>query len=323
MVSILIAAYQAEKFLGKALQSLAVQTYGEFEAIIVDDGSTDRTASIAKDFADRDSRFRLIQLNENGGQAKARNVALEQSRGELICFLDADDWLADDALEKAVTTFANHPNTDSVLFSVVMEYPDHSEPFAMPPFDAISGKEAFRLSLSWTIHGVYMTRADIHRNHPYDTTARTYSDDNTTRIHYILSREVRTCEGIYHYRQHDASATHQVSVSRLDHLRANESMKEQMERLGVEKSIIDDYEHQRWMTLIDCCRFLCVNKKNLSQSDRKRGVGLIKQYWQTIDHQKIKRPHRWKFGYAPMPTFGLFWMQERAYFFLRKCVGRA
>jgi len=316
-VSVIMAAFQAEQFVGKALQSLKEQTYSDFEAIIVDDCSTDGTPEIAQKFVDEDERFRLIRLTENGGQAKARNVALAECVGDFICFLDADDWLSADALEKAVETFAEYPRTDSVLFSVIMEYADHTEPFPMPDFDVLSGKEAFRLSLSWAIHGVYMTRAEIHKPHPYDTSARTYSDDNTTRIHYLLSREVRRCAGVYHYLQHEASATHKVSLSRFDYLRANESMLRQMAELGVEQSILDDFEHQRWMTLIDCCWFLYQNRRKFSRDEIEWAEEKIREYWLKIDHTKVKRPHRWKLGYIPLSRFAFFKKEEYLYFFLK------
>lgn len=93
-VSVLVPAYNGEAFLGEALGSLAAQSLGDFEAIVVDDGSTDATADVAAEFAARDSRFRLIR-QDNAGTQPARNAALAAARGRWVGLLDQDDvWLA-------------------------------------------------------------------------------------------------------------------------------------------------------------------------------------------------------------------------------------
>lgn len=235
-VSILVAVYNAEKYLQTCLDSLLAQTHHDIEVICIDDCSADSSLSILRTYAKRDARIRVFSLDENKGQAHARNVGLAQSTGDYVCMLDADDWFSDDAIQQAVSVFKNNEATDAVLFDVMMEYDGRQEAYAMPDFKALTGPEAFRMSLSWTIHGLYMVRASIHRKWPYDETCRLYSDDNTTRIHYLASREVRRCRGIYHYRQHPASATHAVSVKRFDYLKAAESMKRQLEQMGVSET---------------------------------------------------------------------------------------
>ena len=94
LVSIIIPAFNAAPVLVEALESARVQTFQNFEAIIVDDGSTDDTAEIARRFCAGDSRFRLLR-QANAGLPAARNTALGQANGKWIAFLDADDaWLA-------------------------------------------------------------------------------------------------------------------------------------------------------------------------------------------------------------------------------------
>lgn len=92
-VSVLIAAYNGEAFIVEALASLAAQTCRDFEAIVVDDGSTDRTASLVEDFVKTDKRFRLLRQANAGTQA-ARNTALAAASGTWAALLDQDDvWL--------------------------------------------------------------------------------------------------------------------------------------------------------------------------------------------------------------------------------------
>lgn len=89
-ISVVVPAYNAQATLSEALKSVANQTFGDFECIVVDDGSTDETVSIAEDFVKQDSRFRLIRKSREGVSA-ARNTALLHASGRYIAFLDADD----------------------------------------------------------------------------------------------------------------------------------------------------------------------------------------------------------------------------------------
>lgn len=91
-VSILIAAYNASAHIRRALDSCENQSFADFEVIIIDDGSTDDTLSIANEYALRDDRF-VVFSQENTGQGAARNRAIEMARGTYIAILDADDEL--------------------------------------------------------------------------------------------------------------------------------------------------------------------------------------------------------------------------------------
>lgn len=320
-VSVLVAVYNAETFLPQCLDSLEAQTLRDIQVVCVDDASTDGSLSILRERAAADPRFEVISLTENQGQAHARNVGLSRAKGDFICMLDADDWFAPDALERAVE--ACDEQTDCVLFRVVMAYDDgREEPYPMDPFDVLSGHQAFHLSLSWRIHGLYLVRASIHRQHPYDESCRLYSDDNTTRIHYISSRQVRSCEGCYYYRQHAASATHRSSVRRFDYLRANESMRFQMLQAGVGEEMLAEYENYRWLNLIDVCMFYHVHGDELSQEERRYGLKEIRRVWAAIDRSLLNKKTIAKFGYRPCRSFRLFCLQEWLYFTLRGLLGR-
>lgn len=321
-VSVLIAIYNAEPYLAKCLDSLTKQTLGDIQIICIDDGSTDGSPHIMDMYAKQDDRIRTIRLNENHGQAHARNVGLAIADGEFVCMLDADDWFSPDALERAVETFRNHERTDAVLFDVIMEYEGHSERYEMPTFEAISGEEAFKLSLTWSIHGLYMVRAEIHKKIPYDETCKLYSDDNTTRLHYMAAHEVRRCLGQYHYRQHSMSSTHKVSSRRFECIRANESMRRQMEQLGVCRELMDLYENSRWLNMVDTYMFYHCHGHKLTQEERSYGNKEIKRAWYTIDKKALKPTLASKFGYRPMPTWTLFRLQEWAYFTIRSLIGK-
>lgn len=102
LISVVVPVYNASEFLSDALESLRSQSYSNFEAILVNDGSTDDSEEICRKYCNTDSRFRLI-THKNKGVSEARNVGIDNSRGEWISFLDADDCLFSDTLEVLVT----------------------------------------------------------------------------------------------------------------------------------------------------------------------------------------------------------------------------
>ncbi|TPG44663.1 glycosyltransferase family 2 protein [Flavobacterium pectinovorum] len=102
LVSIIIPTYNTEKFIGLTLQSVQNQSYQNWEMILVDDASTDKTVKIINDFAEKDNRIKLFQLAKNSGNGVARNVALEKATGKYIAYLDADDLWFPMKLEKQI-----------------------------------------------------------------------------------------------------------------------------------------------------------------------------------------------------------------------------
>lgn len=102
LVSIITAAYDAEDFVAETIASVQAQTRGEWEMLVADDASSDRTAAIVAAAAAKDPRIRLIRLNRNSGVARARNVALAAAQGRFVAFLDSDDLWLPQKLERQV-----------------------------------------------------------------------------------------------------------------------------------------------------------------------------------------------------------------------------
>lgn len=100
-VSVIIPVYQAEQYLAETLESILGQSYGDFEVIIVDDGSRDRSCEIYGAYAQKDARVRIVK-QENAGPSAARNNGIANARGEYIAFLDSDDVMNPDALQAMV-----------------------------------------------------------------------------------------------------------------------------------------------------------------------------------------------------------------------------
>jgi hypothetical protein len=108
LVSVVVPSWNAEKTLAQTLQSATSQTHGRLEILIIDDGSTDATATIAERFCASDERARLIRKS-NGGQSSARNRGIDEARGAWIAPLDADDLWHPEKIERQLQTFADAP----------------------------------------------------------------------------------------------------------------------------------------------------------------------------------------------------------------------
>jgi len=293
-VTILTAVYNSASYLRKCLDSLLRQTYDNLQIICIDDASTDGSLTILQEYAARDKRIRLIRMPENGGQAKARNAGLAVAEGEYTCFVDSDDWLADDAIARVVSVFQQDSETDCVLFETVLYDQDTQTetPYPMPSFKTLTGEEAFRQSLDWRIHGVYMVRTSLHRRFPYDDTARAYSDDNTTRLHYLYSRRLGYAPGKYYYRQHNQSVTHRPTMLRYEYLKAGESMKQKLLQIGVSDRVLSDYENVRWLVLVDAYYFYFTYRNTFSKEENRRGLGEIRRVWQSIETARISPKYK-------------------------------
>lgn len=119
LISIIVPCYNQAQYLDECLQSVLEQTYQNWECIIVNDGSTDNTEKIAKIWTQKDSRFRYI-YKQNGGLSSARNFGLKNSSGEWIQFLDSDDIILSEKLEKSLK-YANHGNIIITNFSILID----------------------------------------------------------------------------------------------------------------------------------------------------------------------------------------------------------
>lgn len=112
-ISIIVPAYNAEKSLQRCLESIAGQSFREFEVLIIDDGSQDSTGQIADGYARRDERF-VVFHKQNGGVAAARQDGIERTRGEFTLFVDSDDYITPDALLELIQS-AHENDADLVI----------------------------------------------------------------------------------------------------------------------------------------------------------------------------------------------------------------
>ena len=174
MISVVIPLYNKEASIAQSLRSVLSQSHDDFEVVVVDDGSTDRSVSIVESV--HDSRVRLFR-QENGGPSKARNTGVNNAIGEWIMFLDADDELLPGAIGYFAQKIKAHPKVDMFLGEVLVnngkaecllcEYPDG---LVRNPFKAYVFRQLHQCS------GTTVYRKSIVKKYPFDERVRRYED---------------------------------------------------------------------------------------------------------------------------------------------------
>ena len=110
-ISFIIPVYNVEEYLGQCLDSVLAQSYEDFEAICIDDGSTDSSLNILKKYEKKDKRIKIIS-QKNQGVSVARNAGLDAARGEYISFVDSDDAIDAEFIKTMLTALEENPQAD-------------------------------------------------------------------------------------------------------------------------------------------------------------------------------------------------------------------
>lgn len=166
MVSVIMPAYNCEKYIQKAIDSVIAQTYSDWELLIIDDCSKDGTAAIATKAAENDDRIKVISQPHNGGVSKARNRGIEEAEGTWVALLDSDDYWTEDKLEKQLAC-ANRENADIVFcsYGFVDEVGSEYGSFIVPKqtdFDATLSKSVISCSTCFI-------RAELFKANPFSS----------------------------------------------------------------------------------------------------------------------------------------------------------
>lgn len=160
LISVIIPVYGVEKYIAQCLESIINQTYKNLEIIIINDGTKDRSAEIAKEYAAKDSRIKVYDF-ENGGLSVARNRGLEIATGDYISYIDSDDWL-DTKMYETLLDAAMKNDADMVKCGVIETNNDKEDEIAFSSTKIITNEkhEAFENyfnGMLWTLawNGLY------------------------------------------------------------------------------------------------------------------------------------------------------------------------
>lgn len=143
-VSVIVPIYNVEAYLEACLSSIAAQTCGDFEVLLVDDGTKDGCPAIMERWAAADPRFHILR-KENGGLSSARNAGMEAAQGEFLLFVDADDWIAPGLVGDALAA-ARESGAEQVHFNYCRAFEDRIEGAYLPLRDEVIDLDALGLA---------------------------------------------------------------------------------------------------------------------------------------------------------------------------------
>lgn len=215
-ISIIVPIYNQEKYLAQCVESLFSQTLKDIEIILVDDGSTDKSAKLCDDLKRKDSRICVIH-KENGGLSDARNAGIKVAKGGYIAFLDSDDYVRCDMYEKLYKE-AQKSNADVVICDCQTVDDDGNE-LSMPSMilgrNCYSGAEVLQSKLDGTMAGQWLLVVawnKLYRKNVFETVRfpkGKYHEDEFV-FHDIIKEDYKVAfvtEKLYFYRQHMGTIT--------------------------------------------------------------------------------------------------------------------
>ncbi|MBP5334273.1 MAG: glycosyltransferase family 2 protein [Bacteroidales bacterium] len=236
-VSVIVPVFNAEAFLDKCLESLAGQTLEDIEVICVDDHSTDISLAILKERAVQDSRFKVIPLDCNQGPSKARNAALDAALGEFVAFVDSDDFVSPDFLEKLYGAAVSQ-NADVAKGTLLNYDPVKGASYQREIFNLNyrirEHKAWFFMTYTSAIYRTGMLRAGGIR---FDERLRFFEDPHfsiTAAFHY--NKVVLVDDAVYYYTDNPHSVTHASNDTRpiRDLIAGANDLLDKMDALGIE-----------------------------------------------------------------------------------------
>lgn len=245
-VSLIIPTYNCEKYIDDFMKSVINQTYSNVEIIIVNDGSTDRTENICRDYAKTDERIKIIS-KKNGGQASARNRALDICTGEYIAFADSDDILADDYIDTMVG-LALENDADLVQGGYIKfwkEYSVSEDGMGVEKYNTSEALKEFCLQKKfvpapWGKLIKRQTWGEVR--FPEDMGYEDYAI-----MYKVIGRAVNivySSKQIYFYRIHNESTQHSIySDKKKDRLKIADEL---MEYIGADFPMIYQYAENRY-----------------------------------------------------------------------------
>ena len=220
-VSVILTSFNRARYLGEAIESILAQGFGDYELILVDDGSEDDSVEIIQAYEEKDSRIRSKILGRNFGTHRARNQGSDIARGEYVAYMDDDDVSLPTRLQKQVDFLDKNPEVGAVGVRVQRKNYDLTTDLALrkcPADHALIAFNIFNGSVLHILSGTMMIRRELlKRVGGWDEAVRRDNEHGlmTSLLFYTKCRFANLAETLYIQRMHD-SHTSNVAISRDD-----------------------------------------------------------------------------------------------------------
>lgn len=245
-ISFIVPVYNVEKYIVKCLESIQKQTMTDFECLVIDDGSPDSSIALAKDFVRNDKRFRFYQ-KENGGLSDARNFGKDLAKGDYLCFVDSDDYIAPTLAEKTIASALKY-NSDIVAFDLLYVYPNGHKSLSIGGDKEITTYKENKKLVTWNCSAnnkIY--RASFLRD-KYFIKGMWYEDLAIVPIWLSLAKSVSyvACP-LYYYVQHPSSISYQEDWRLFD---IYKSLKNIQVNLSLDNDILANFIIENGLCLV-------------------------------------------------------------------------
>ena len=226
LVSVIVPIYNVEKYLNKCVDSIVNQTYKNLEIVLVDDGSTDDSGKICDEYAGKDSRIKVVH-KENGGLSDARNNGIDISNGRYLAFIDSDDWIEPNMIEKMYSNaIENNADISVCQYEIVHSREavinnNHGRIFVYEGTDIVLAMYKYAMFASHACNKIYGKELFNGIRYPV---GKLYEDQYTTyKLLWKAKRLVCTEEKYYYYYMRNGSIVNgRFDEKKLDVLYATE-----------------------------------------------------------------------------------------------------
>lgn len=256
-ISVIVPVYNAEKYLHRCVDSILAQTFTDFELLLINDGSKDSSGVICDEYAAKDSRV-LVFHKENGGVSSARNMGLDNAKGEWISFVDSDDWVEVSMLGEVYAN-AQANNSDMVFTDIKYCYPDHTSVYEAfrwqgePRVCLVEYLKKSRCVPAWALIRNSLIQDNKFR---FPENITIYEDFHLlVRLIYVSRIITQAKKTLYNYRMQDYSIVHTTGAKRIlkDQIWAYNSILNWFKECGVYEKYAPSLYGR---ILYDCQRFV-------------------------------------------------------------------
>lgn len=308
LISVIVPIYNVEKYLARCVDSIVNQTYKNLEIILVDDGSPDLCPQMCDDYAEKESRIKVVH-KKNGGLSDARNAGMAVATGKYISFIDSDDYVSDDFFE-CLLDVMNKENSDIVECSVVKFYEDNrfdefSDDLSVKTYDTQDAMSALIAENPFHQH-VWnkLYKIELVKDIPYAVGKLNEDEFWTYQVFGRANKVARLNKTMYYYFQRNSSIMGVgYNIRRLDALEGKANRQKYIE------NNFPDLSTQAKIDLYGSCMFAYQSVlKFMSGADKKKALELIRKYRKmynlSFDEIKLADKSARKYFYLAKCNFG-------------------
>ena len=296
-VSIIVPVYNVEKYIERCIASLVSQTYKDLEIIFVDDGTEDNAGKICDEYALKDNRI-IVYHNENLGVAYSRNFGIDKATGEAVMFVDSDDHIEPETVEKMV---AGMKDTNADMVTLNRYYIDAGKSVSVVEsiykglYEGEKVKELIRKKFSKNPHEIFFTgtwgklyKASIlkEKNIRF-ANGVALGEDSIFVLNYMFNCNSVFCSDYigYHYVKYDGSVTSSKNIDVISFWRKFENYLVELKKLLDNYSDVIDLEEEYLYDTVKCLRGT-LNKE--FQKSGKFNIDVVKTIAESVDITKLK-----------------------------------